>query len=92
MTRDPSSGSFIQCLAKITVMVLLCPLTWMKSMLWQHICPWCMCVLHGLEREKKKVLLSSLEKRTVITEALQVMDKHFMSSVELVRARANKQQ
>jgi hypothetical protein len=51
-----------------------------------------MCVLHGLEREKKKVLLSSLEKRTVITEALQVMDKHFMSSVELVRARANKQQ
>jgi len=25
----PSSGSFIQCLAKITVMVLSCPLTWM---------------------------------------------------------------
>jgi len=26
ITRDPSSGSFIQCLAKITVMVLSCPL------------------------------------------------------------------
>ena len=24
ITRDPSSGSFIQCLAKITIMVLLC--------------------------------------------------------------------
>ena len=28
ITRDPSSGSFLQCLAKITVMVLSCPLTW----------------------------------------------------------------
>jgi len=28
ITRDPSSGSFIQCLAKITVMVISCPLTW----------------------------------------------------------------
>jgi len=28
ITRDPSSGSFIQCLAKITIMVLLCPLIW----------------------------------------------------------------
>ena len=28
ITRDPSSGSFVQCLAKITVMVLSCPLTW----------------------------------------------------------------
>ena len=26
ITRDPSSGSFIQCLANITVMVLSCPL------------------------------------------------------------------
>jgi len=25
ITRDPSSGSFIQCLVKITVMVLPCP-------------------------------------------------------------------
>ena len=30
-------------------------------------------------------------KPTVITETLQVTDKHFTSSVELVRARANKQ-
>jgi len=28
ITRDPSSGSFIQCLAKITVTVLSRPLTW----------------------------------------------------------------
>jgi len=28
ITRDPPSGSFIKCLAKITVMVLSCPLTW----------------------------------------------------------------
>jgi hypothetical protein len=46
ITRDSSSWSFIQCLAKITVMVLLCPLTWTRSVLWQHICPWCVCVLH----------------------------------------------
>jgi len=26
ITRDPSSGNFVQCLAKITVMVLSCPL------------------------------------------------------------------
>ena len=37
ITRDPSSGSFIQLLANITVMVLSCPLTWTYSMLWQHI-------------------------------------------------------
>ena len=30
ITRDPSSGRSIQCLAKITVMVLSCPLTWTK--------------------------------------------------------------
>ena len=28
ITRDPSSGSLTQCLAKITVMVLSCPLAW----------------------------------------------------------------
>ena len=48
--KDPSSGSFIQCLAKITVMVLSCPLAWTWSVLWQYICPWCVCVLHCLER------------------------------------------
>jgi len=26
ITRDPSSGSFIECLSEITVMVLSCPL------------------------------------------------------------------
>jgi len=34
ITRDPSSGSFIQFLAKITVMVLSCPLTWTLSVLY----------------------------------------------------------
>jgi len=28
ITRDPSSGSLIQCLAKSTVMILSCLLTW----------------------------------------------------------------
>jgi len=28
ITRDPWSGICIQCLAKITVLVLSCPLTW----------------------------------------------------------------
>jgi len=51
ITRDPSSGSFVQCLAKITVMVLSCPLTWKWSVLWQHICPWCVCLLHCLEKQ-----------------------------------------
>ena len=51
ITRDPSSGSFIQCLAKITVMVS-CPLTWTDSVLWQRICPWYVCVLRSLERHE----------------------------------------
>jgi len=33
ITRDPSSGSFIQCLGKITVIVLLCPLTFHRQCL-----------------------------------------------------------
>ena len=45
ITRDSSSGSFIQCLAKTTVMVLSCPFTWTQSVLQEHICPWCVCVL-----------------------------------------------
>jgi len=32
ITEDSSSGSLIHCLAKITSMVLLCPLTWTTSM------------------------------------------------------------
>jgi len=31
ITRDPSAGSFIQCLAKITVMVLSSPLIWTQN-------------------------------------------------------------
>jgi len=33
ITEEPSSGSLIQCLAKITRMSLSCPLTWTTSML-----------------------------------------------------------
>jgi len=54
ITRDPSSGSSIQCLAEITEMVLSHPLTW-TSVLWQHICPWCVCVLHSLERHSRTI-------------------------------------
>ena len=36
ITEDPSSGSLVQCFAKITRMVLSCPLTWTRSVLWQH--------------------------------------------------------
>jgi len=53
ITRDPSSGSFTQCLAKITVMVLSCPLTWTFLVLSEHICPWCVCVLHSLEMHSR---------------------------------------
>ena len=35
ITEDPSSGSLVKCLAKITSMVLSCPLTWTRSVLWQ---------------------------------------------------------
>ena len=45
ITRDPSSGRFIQCLAKITVMVLSCRLIWTQSVLWQHIV--CNCCWFG---------------------------------------------
>ena len=36
ITEDPSSGSLVQCLAKVTRMVLSCPSTWTRSVLWQH--------------------------------------------------------
>ena len=44
ITEDPSSGSLVQCLAKITLMVLSRPLTWTRSVLWQHILTRCACV------------------------------------------------
>ena len=50
ITRDPTSGSFIQCLAKSTVMVLSCPLTWTQSVLWQHIVTRCVCVYCTVQR------------------------------------------
>ena len=50
ITRDPTSGSFIQCLAKSTVMVLSCPLTWTQSVLWQHIVTQCVCVYCTVQR------------------------------------------
>ena len=37
ITKNPSLGSLIQYLTKITVVVLSCPLTWTQSVLWQHI-------------------------------------------------------
>ena len=43
ITEDPSSGSLVPFLAKITKMVLSCPLTWTWSVLWQHMVaalPW----------------------------------------------------
>jgi len=44
ITEDPSSESLVQCLAKITRMVLSCPLTRTWSVLWQHIVTGCLCV------------------------------------------------
>ena len=67
ITRDPSSGSFIQCLPKITIMVLSCPLAWTQSMLWQNICPWCVCVLHCLERHSSAVHTYTTGKYAAIT-------------------------
>jgi len=37
ITGDPPSVSLVKYLAKITRMVLSCPLTWTWSVLWQHI-------------------------------------------------------
>ena len=36
ITGDPSSGSLVQYLAKITTIDLSCPLTWTMSVFWQH--------------------------------------------------------
>ena len=52
ITEDPSSGSLVQYLAKITRMILSCPLTWIGSVLWQHIVTRfvCVCVVYCIER------------------------------------------
>ena len=44
ITEDPSSGSLVQCLAKITRMIQSCLLAWTRSVLWQHILTHCACV------------------------------------------------
>ena len=44
ITDDPSSGSLVQSLEKIRRMILSCPLTWTRSVLWQHIVTGCVCV------------------------------------------------
>ena len=44
ITEGPSSGNLVQGLAKITRMILSCPMTWTWSVLWQHIVTGCVCV------------------------------------------------
>ena len=44
ITEDPSSGSFVQCLAKIMKIGLSCTLTWTQSVFWQHNLTRCACV------------------------------------------------
>jgi len=44
ITQDPSSGSLVQCWAKITRMILSCLLAWTRSVLWQHVVTGCVCV------------------------------------------------
>jgi len=46
ITEDPSSGSLVQYLAKITRMILSCPLTRTWSVLWQHMLPMVLCIFH----------------------------------------------
>ena len=48
ITENPSSVSLVKCLAKITKMVLSCPLAWTWLVLWQHILTRCVCVCSSL--------------------------------------------
>jgi len=60
IAEDPSSGSLVQCLAKITRIILSCPLTWRRSVLRQHIltrCA-CVCVVHYTERQCQCCVMS----------------------------------
>jgi len=43
ITEDPSSGSLVKYLAKITRMVISGPLTWTWSVLWRHTVTRCVC-------------------------------------------------
>jgi len=49
ITEDPSSGSLVQYLAKITRLALSCPLTWTWSVLWHLLITRCVC--SSLSRE-----------------------------------------
>jgi len=50
-TQDPSSGSYNQCLAKITLLVQLCVSVQTLSVLWRHILTCCVCVYGSLCKE-----------------------------------------
>ena len=54
ITRDPSSGSFIQCLAKITVMVLFHLLIWTVGAIAAYLPMVCVRVLHSVVRHMLK--------------------------------------
>ena len=47
----PSSGSYIQCLAKITYLVPFCVSLLMLSVLWRHILTCCACVLCTVQKD-----------------------------------------
>ena len=66
ITEDPSSGCLVQCLAKVTRMVLSCPLTWTRSVLWKRIITQCVCVcvVHRKVRHWSALLDSQLQTHT----------------------------
>jgi len=62
-TQEPSSGSYIQCLANITSLVQPC-LSVQTSGLWRHILTvikgsWCACVWFIVQRSTRILLLQS---------------------------------
>ena len=65
ITEDPSSGSLCSAWLNITAMVLSCPLTWTRSVLWQHIL--CVCVCSSLYRKALTIFVycTSVKSSTV---------------------------
>jgi len=49
-TQESSSGSYKQCLAKITSLVQQCVSVQTISVLWGHILTWCACVWFAVQR------------------------------------------